>query len=46
MFRAVVADSEVTFVFAQSAVTKNVSEKSINNILEYVAGEGKVNPLE
>jgi len=34
--------SEIDLVSSQSAVTKNVSEKSINNILEYVAGEGKV----
>jgi hypothetical protein len=34
--------SEITLISSQSAVTKNVSEKSINNILEYVAGEGKV----
>lgn len=25
-------------------MTKNVSEKSINNILDYVGGEGKVRP--
>ncbi|KAJ9108254.1 hypothetical protein QFC19_002502 [Naganishia cerealis] len=28
--------------YVKSAVTKNVSEKSINNILDYVGGEGKV----
>ncbi|KAH8088009.1 PCI domain-containing protein [Filobasidium floriforme] len=27
--------------YTKSTVTKNISEKSINNILEYVAGEGK-----
>lgn len=26
----------------QSAVTRNYAEKSINNILDYVGGEGKV----
>jgi len=26
----------------QSAVTRNYADKSINNILDYVGGEGKV----